>query len=62
MAAAGGNLDDAAAAPGAQVRQRGTVEMDRTDQVGGHEVLDLRGGEFPVRAEQAAFKRRIVRR
>ena len=48
-----GDLDDAAATLGAEVRQRCPDEPDRPEEVGGDEVTDLRVSELLRRAEQA---------
>jgi hypothetical protein len=53
LPAVGRDLDDASAALGAKVRQRGTDEMDRPDEVGRDDVFDLLVGELLRRAEQA---------
>ena len=49
----GRDLDDASAALGAEVWQRGADELDRPDQVGRDNVLDLLVGEFLRGTEQA---------
>ena len=53
LPAVGRNLDDASAALSAKVRQRGTDQMDRPDQVRRDDVLDLLVCEFLRGAKQA---------
>jgi hypothetical protein len=50
LPAVGRNLDDASAALSAKVRQRGTDQMDRPDQVRRDDVLDLSSVSSPLRA------------
>ena len=51
-----GDLDDAAATLAAKVRQRGADELDRPEEVGRQDVLDLRVGGLLGRAEQAVAR------
>ena len=45
------------AALGAKMRQHGADELNRPDQVGRDDVVDLLVGEFLRRAEQAVSRR-----
>ena len=53
-------MDDASTALSAKVRQRGTDQMDRPDQVRRDDVLDLRVCEFLRGAKQAVTGTRHV--